>query len=77
LRGGIRTKAALVLGSSCGDESRKDTVAVGTLGLGVASTMMHRVGDDVCCKVARELDQLKETSGCFCTERIGDSILGI
>ena len=77
MRGGFRTRVALALGSSWGDEARQDTVAVGTLGLGVASTMMHRVGDDVCCKVARELDQLKETSGCFCTERIGDSILGI
>ena len=73
----IRTKAGLVLGSSWGDEASQDTVTVGTLGLGVTSTMMHRVGDDVCCKVARELDQLKETSGCFGTERIGDSILGI
>jgi hypothetical protein len=38
---------------------------------------MHRIGDDVRCEVARELDQLKETSGCFGTERIGDSIWGI
>jgi hypothetical protein len=39
--------------------------------------MMHRIGDDVRCEVARELDQLKETLGGFCTERIGDSIWGI
>ncbi len=77
MRGVIRTKAGLVLGSSWGDEASQETVAVGTLGLGVASSVMHRVGDDVGSEVARELDQLKETSGCFCTERIGDSILGI
>ena len=63
--------------SICGDEASQDTVAVVTLGLGITSTVMHRIGDDVRCEVARELDQLKETSGCFCTERIGDSILGI
>ena len=73
----IRTKAGLVLGSSWGDEASQDTVTVGTLGLGVASSVMHRVGDDVGSEVARELDQLKETLASFCNERIGDSILGI
>jgi hypothetical protein len=35
---------------------------------------MDRIGENVCCEVARELDQLKETLRGFCTERIGDSI---
>ncbi len=70
----IRTKVVRVLGSSCWEDSRQDTVAVGTLGVGVTSRMMDRIGDDVRCEVARELDQLKETLGCFGAERIGDSI---
>ena len=76
MRGGFRTRVVLVLVSSCGDEASQDTVAVGTLGFGVTSSMMHRVGDDMRSEVARELDQLKETLGCFCNERIGDSICG-
>ena len=73
----IRTKVALVVGSSWGDEACQDTIAVVPLGLGITSTVMHRIGDDVRCEVARELDQLKETLGGFCTERIGDSIWGV
>ena len=70
----IRTKVVRVLGSSCGEDSRQNTIAVGTLGFGVTSRVMDRIGENVCCEVARELDQLKETLRCFCTERIGDSI---
>lgn len=47
--------------SSWGEEASQDTVTVVTLGLGITSIMMHRIGDDVRCEVARELDQLKET----------------
>ena len=57
-----------------GDDARQDTVAVGALGSGVTSMVMHRVGDDVLSEVARELDQLKDTVGCFEEEAFWDII---
>ena len=48
-----------------GDDARQDAVAVGALGSGVTSMVMHRVGDDVLSEVARELDQVSDTVGCF------------
>jgi hypothetical protein len=66
--------AARVLGSSCGEDASQDTIAVGTLGFGVTSRMMHRIGDNVCSEVARELDHVSETTCCFEAEGLRDSI---
>lgn len=36
--------------------------------------VMHRVGDDVLSEVARELDQLSDTVGCFEEDELWDII---